>query len=156
MSATLWPARLHHLRRDSAEPERLARFYGDLLGDRVEALPNAQWLVQGHGRRLIVGHGASGAVPYFALALRDAAQLADEAAALERQGIAREPSPSPLFADGAFAVADPDGRRIVFGVPLRVSGVKSHLAARLQHFVCASTRLPEMLAFYRDKLGASE
>ncbi len=42
MTAPLWPARLHHLRRDSTEPERLARFYGELLGDRVEALPNAQ------------------------------------------------------------------------------------------------------------------
>ena len=70
-SARLWPARLHHLRRDSAEPERLARFYGELLGDRVEALPDGQWLVQGHGRRLVVGKGARGAVPYFALAMRE-------------------------------------------------------------------------------------
>ena len=156
MSAPLWPARLHHLRRDSAEPEKLARFYGELLGDHVEALPGAQWLVQGHGRRLIVGHGARAAVPYFALALRDAAQLAGYAAALDRQGVAREPSPSPLFAQGAFAVVDPDGRRVVFGIPLRASGIKGELAGRLQHFVCASTRVPEMLAFYRDTLGASE
>ena len=154
--AGLWPARLHHLRRDSREPERLARFYGELLGDRVEALPNGEWLVQGHGRRLIVGGGASAAVPYFALALRDAAQLADYAAALGRLGVAREPSPSPLFADGAFAVSDPDGRQVVFGLPVRASGIQSALAGRLQHFVCASTRVPEMLAFYRDTLGASE
>jgi len=155
-SARLWPARLHHLRRDSAEPERLARFYGELLGDRVEALPDSQWLVQGHGRRLVVGRGARAAVPYFALALRDAAQLAEYSAALDRLRLAREPSPSPLFAEGAFAVTDPDGRRIVFGLPLRTSGAQSALPARLQHFVCASTRLPEMLSFYRDTLGASE
>jgi len=156
MTAPLWPARLHHLRRDSAEPERLARFYGELLGDRVEALPDAEWLVQGHGRRLILGSGAKGAVPYFALALRDAAQLADYAAVLGRLGVVREPSPSPLFADGAFAVTDPDGRRIVFGLPARISGIQSRLPARLQHFVCASVRLPQMLAFYRDTLGARE
>jgi catechol 2,3-dioxygenase len=155
-SAQLWPARLHHLRRDSADPERLARFYGELLDDHVVALPDGQWLVQGHGRRLIVGGGAKGAVPYFALAMRDAAQLAGYAAALSRLGVSREPSPSPLFAEGAFAVADPDGRRIVFGIPLRVSGIRSTLAARLQHFVCASERVPEMLAFYRDTLGARE
>ena len=156
MTAPLWPARLHHLRRDSAEPEQLARFYGGLLGDRVEALPNAQWLVQGHGRRLIVGRGAKAAVPYFALAMRDAAQLADYAAALDQLGVAREASPSPLFSDGAFAVTDPDGRRVVFGLPVRVAGIQSALAARLQHFVCASMRVPEMLAFYRDRLGARE
>ncbi len=40
--SALWPARLHHLRRDSTAPERLARFYGELLGDRVEALPGAR------------------------------------------------------------------------------------------------------------------
>ena len=155
-SAGLWPARLHHLRRDSTEPERLARFYGELLGDRVEALPEGEWLVQGHGRRLVVGRGAHGAVPYFALAMRDAAQLANYAAALDRLAVAREPSPSPLFADGAFAVADPDGRRVVFGLPARVSGIQSTLPGRLQHFVCASVRVPEMLAYYRDTLGARE
>ncbi len=156
MTAPLWPARLHHLRRDSREPERLARFYGELLDDRIEALPNNEWLVQGHGRRLIVGKGASGAVPYFAFALRDAAQLADYAAALERQGVVCEPSPSPLFAEGAFAVADPDGRRVVFGLPVFSFENEATTTARLQHFVCASTRVPEMLAFYRDTLGASE
>jgi len=156
MTAPLWPARLHHLRRDSQEPERLARFYGELLGDRVEELPDAEWLVQGHGRRLIVGNGARASVPYFALAMRDATQLASYAAALDHLGVVREPSPSPLFADGAFALTDPDGRRIVFGLPVRESGIQSALPARLQHFVCASTRLPEMLSFYRDTLGASE
>jgi catechol 2,3-dioxygenase-like lactoylglutathione lyase family enzyme len=154
--APIWPARLHHLRRDSREPEQLAHFYGELLGDSVEALPNGEWLVQGHGRRLVVGSGAAGTVPYFGLALRDAAQLGEYAAALERLGVAREPSPSPLFAQGAFAVADPDGRRVVFGLPVRASGIQSALPARLQHFVCASTRVPEMLSFYRDVLGASE
>jgi len=156
MILPLWPARLHHLRRDSTEPERLARFYGELLGDRVEALPDGEWLVQGHGRRLIVGQGARAAVPYYALAMRDAAQLADYAAALDRLAVAREPSPSPLFAQGAFAVADPDGRRIVFGLPVFTFKNETTTTARLQHFVCASMRVPEMLAFYRDKLGARE
>jgi catechol 2,3-dioxygenase-like lactoylglutathione lyase family enzyme len=156
MSAPLWPARLHHLRRDSTEPERLARFYGELLDDRVEALPDAQWLVQGHGRRLIVGSGAKGAVPYFALAMRDAAQLSAYAAALDHLGVEREPSPSPLFGGGAFAVTDPDGRRVVFGLPVFNSEIEKTTTARLQHFVCASVRVPEMLAFYRDTLGARE
>ena len=67
----LWPARLHHLKRCSAEPERLARWYAELLGDRLEPLANGEWLVQGHQRRLLVGRGAPGAVPSIALAMRD-------------------------------------------------------------------------------------
>ena len=156
MSAPLWPARLHHLRRDSAEPERLARWYGELLGDRVEPLPGGEWVVQGHARRLVVGRGAPAAVPSIALAMRDAAHLAGYAAALDAAGIKREPAATPLFLDGAYAVTDPDGRRILFGLPVRVAGIQSQLHGRLQHFVCASARVPEMLAFYRDKLGARE
>ena len=39
MSTALWPARLHHLRRDSADPQSLARFYAELLTlQRVSAL----------------------------------------------------------------------------------------------------------------------
>jgi catechol 2,3-dioxygenase-like lactoylglutathione lyase family enzyme len=155
-ASALWPARLHHLRRDSAEPQRLARFYGELLEDRVEALPNGEWLVRGHGRRMIVGRGAPGAVPWFALAMKDAAHLAGYAEALDKLGVRREPFATPLFMEGAFAVTDPDGRRVAFGLPLRVSGIQSRMHARLQHFVCASSRVTDLLAFYRDTLGARE
>ncbi|MGH8765094.1 MAG: VOC family protein, partial [Burkholderiales bacterium] len=115
----LWPARLHHLRRDSSDPKALARFYGELLGDRVESLPDGSWLVQGHARRMIIGKGEPASVPWFALALRDAAQLAAYAATLQKLGVKHDPSPSPLFDDGAFAVTDPDGRQVAFGVPRR-------------------------------------
>jgi catechol 2,3-dioxygenase-like lactoylglutathione lyase family enzyme len=157
MTPPLWPARLHHLKRSSAEPERLARWYGELLGDRVEPLPGGDWLVQGHARRLVVGKGAAGSVPWFALALAGADQLAACAAALDARGIARLPSPSPLFADGAFRITDPDGRGVVFGLPKRAAAPSaSGLPGRLQHFVCASVRVPELLAFYRDTLGMQE
>ena len=149
VTSPLWPARLHHLRRDSPQPERLARFYGELLGDRVEPLPGASWLVAGPGRRLVVGKGAPGAVPYFALEVQDATQLGHLSASVQD----REPSPSPLFEDGAFAVRDPDGRQLVLGLPRKDSG--NGLCGRLQHFVCATTRLPEMLAFYK-RLGMVE
>ena len=148
----LWPARLHHLRRDSGDPQRLARFYGKLLGDRVERLAKDEWLVRGRDRILIAGRGAPGSVPFFALALRDAKHLASYGKQLDRLGVKRETSPSPLFAAGAFAVADPDGRRVVFGLPTKTSR-DSGLPGRLQHFVCASAAPDALLAFYRDTLG---
>ena len=145
----LWPARLHHLRRDSAQPERLAKFYGELLADRVERLADGTWLVAGPERRLVIGQGKTGAVPYFALQMQDAAHLA-----AYRRGLkAAEDFSSPLFADGAYAITDPDGRRIVFG--LAKDGAAQGLTARLQHFVCATQRLPEMIDFYRG-LGMVE
>ena len=150
MAPDLWPARLHHLRRDSAQPERLARFYGELLGDRVEPLPDGSWLVAGRGRRLVVGKGDAACVPYFALQMQDAAHLGDYRKKLTRT----ETFASPLLADGAFALTDPDGRRVVFGLP-REHPVADGLPGRLQHFVCATQRLPEMLEFYRG-LGMVE
>jgi catechol 2,3-dioxygenase-like lactoylglutathione lyase family enzyme len=159
MAAELWPARLHHLRRDSEDPERLAGFYAALLGDRARRLAQDEWLVAGRGRRLVLGRGAKGAVPYFALEMRDAAHLAAFRGALETEELACERSPSPLFGAGAFAVADPDGRRIVVGLPapgLDAEDAARGPAARLQHFVCASMQPEAMLGFYRDRLGMVE
>ena len=147
---SLWPARLHHLRRDSPQPERLAKFYGELLGDRVEPLDKDSWLVAGRERRMIVGRGKAGAVPYFALQMQDAAHLA----AFARGVTKREPSPTALFEDGAFALRDPDGRLAVFGIPKKDLS-EDGLPGRLQHFVCATTQLPEMIGFYRG-LGMVE
>lgn len=134
----LWPARLHHLRRDSPEPERLARFYGELLGDRVERTGD-RWLVSGPQRRMLIEEGKAGSVPYFAFHAKPG------------KG---EPFSDPLFRDGAVAVRDPDGRQVVFGIPKDTS-VSTGLPGRLQHFVCATTRLPEMVEFYRG-LGMLE
>ena len=135
---TLWPARLHHLRRDSPDPERLARFYGELLGDRIERIGD-QWLVSGPQRHMLVGEGKAASVPYFAFRAEPGPG---------------EPFKDPLFQDGAVALRDPDGRLVVFGLPKQELS-SAGLPGRLQHFVCATTRLSEMVAFYRG-LGMVE
>jgi catechol 2,3-dioxygenase-like lactoylglutathione lyase family enzyme len=150
MAPDLWPARLHHLRRDSPKPEPLARFYGELLGDRVARLPDGSWLVAGRGRRLVVGKGDAATVPYFALELQDRMQLDAYRRKLEKT----EDFACALFAAGAFSVTDPDGRRIAFGIS-RNEAETAGLPGRLQHFVCATQRLREMLEFYR-RLGMVE
>ncbi|MDA0275855.1 MAG: VOC family protein [Proteobacteria bacterium] len=151
-----WPARLHHLRRDSEDAAGLARYYGELLGDAVEPLPGGDWLVAGRGRRMVVGKGAKASVPYYALELRDAAQLAAYRRSLEAHGVPCSKSPSPLFGDEAFAIIDPDGRSVVFGMPRASAYAAPGLNARLQHFVCASTQPEAMLAFYRGRIGMVE
>jgi catechol 2,3-dioxygenase len=150
MNTDLWPARLHHLRRDSPQPERLARFYGELLGDRVAPLPDGSWRVAGRGRQMVVGKGEAATVPYFALQMQDTEHLA----AYRRKLARTETFTSSLLAEGAYAVTDPDGRKVVFGIPNETESADA-LPGRLQHFVCATERLPEMLEFYRG-LGMVE
>jgi hypothetical protein len=115
MTAPIWPARLHHLRRDSADPALLARFYGDLLGDRVEPLSASEWLIAGRDRVLVVGKGDQGAVPYFSVAMRDAAHPVPTAATWSsaaspakprpRRYSSRGRSPSPIRTAGALFLA---------------------------------------------------
>jgi catechol 2,3-dioxygenase len=162
----LWPARLDHFRLDSDDPPRLAAFYHDALGMAPEKLGDGTILVSGRERRLIIGRGTPGAQPYLAFRLGEPAQLDRMIRQIRARDVRLAASPTPLFDDGAFAVTDPDGRQVVFGVT-RGGGVTrnagphataSDLAAarlpgRLQHVVVATRDLPPMLRFYEEVLG---
>jgi catechol 2,3-dioxygenase len=156
----LWPADLDHIRYDSPEPRKLAGFYADAMGMVAAPLDDGSYLVQGRQRRLVVGPGAARANPYNAFALQDRAQLDAYRRFVAARGVALLPAPTKLFADGAFAARDPDGRLAVFGLPepgfapgAPEAGAAAPLPGRLQHVVVATARLPELSAFYRDALG---
>jgi catechol 2,3-dioxygenase-like lactoylglutathione lyase family enzyme len=155
----LWPARLDHIRLDSDDVKGLADFYCATLGFAATALADGSHLLQAPARRLVIGRGTPGTQPYSAFRLGSAAQLAALRDHLAGRGVALLASPSPVFAEGAIAVRDPDGRLAVFGLarddlesmPSGNSGAA--LPARLQHVVVASPHLPEMMRFYEDVLG---
>ncbi len=157
----IWPAPLDHLRLDSDDPDRLADFYAGLLGFDAFDLPEAAKLLQGPGRRLVVGRGKPGARPYHGFRLRDRTQQDAVRAFFAAQGIELEPSPSEVFAPDAVAVRDPDGWLSVFGLPRRdlpairtVNGAPGRsYTARLQHVVVASRNLDPMMRWYEDALG---
>ena len=153
----LWPAQLDHIAIESPDPERLAQFYARALGMGVTPLGNGCWLAAGRQRHLIISHGSSRGHPFSAFAVADRAQLDAYRRFIVARGAALLASPTPLFAEGAFAVRDPDGRLAVFGQPHRKGaageGGAAVLPGRLQHVVVASSRFPEMMAFYRDVLG---
>jgi catechol 2,3-dioxygenase len=150
----LWPARLDHLRIDSPTPKALADFYARALGAAVSRLDGATYLADAGKCRLVIGPGEARGHPYSAYALADRAQLERYRRFVGERGGALLPSPTPLFAEGAFAVRDPDGRLSVFGVAPSRGGDSAALPpARLQHVVVASSRFPAMMAFYRDVLG---
>lgn len=157
-TSPLWPADLDHIRIDSPAPKALAEFYARALGMRVSPLGDDAYLAEGERRRLVIGRGAVRGHPWSAFALEDDVQLERYRHFVVERGGVPLPSPTPLFAQGGFAISDPDGRLAVFGVrggraATRASGAAAAFAARLQHVVVASRRFPPMMAFYRDVLG---
>ena len=151
----LWPARLHHLRYDSKQPEAMVTFYRDCLGLEPRELGDGLWLMAGGERRLLIGGGET-ELAFSAFALENTGRLDDFRAQVQAQGLNLAPSPTPLFAEDAFTVHDPDGRGVVFGVPAEPPEAPrrmDRLAGRLQHVVVATTQVVSMTAFYEDALG---
>ncbi len=158
ITSPLWGAELDHIRLDSGDPHQLTAFYRDAFAMAEQALADGTTLLRGPDRRLIVGSGAEGGQPYSAFRFADQAQLDAYKAHLTAQGVNLMPSPSPLFAGSAFAVADPDGRQMVFGLAEVANDEDSgapagHPPGRLQHVVVATADLSAMMAFYEDTLG---
>ena len=153
----LWPAQLDHLRLDAADPAASVAFYRDVLGMAPCALPDGTTLMQGPGRRIVIGRGEDGAQPWSAFRVADPRQLEALRAHARGRGLEPLPSPSPVFGAEAFALRDPDGRLIAFGLPRAApeatTSPRAALPGRLQHVVVASAQLDAMLRFYRDALG---
>jgi catechol 2,3-dioxygenase-like lactoylglutathione lyase family enzyme len=154
----LWPAKLDHLRRDGENPDALAEFYAAALGFEPTRLDADTWLLAGFNRRLLIGKGAKGTQDFAAFRLTGPDHLAAFRAHCEKQGLHPAPNPTPLFAEG-FALADPDGRTLAFGLadptlhpPPPGAGAKG-LPGRLQHVVYATQDLPRLIEFYVGKLG---
>ncbi len=161
LESPIWPAQLDHLRLDSDDPAMLADFYATAFGYHQKSLPDETYLLQGPGRRLIVGPGKPGARPYHGYRLQNRQQLEGVRDFLQGQGLNTEPSPSTIFQEDAVAVRDPDGWLSVFGLPRtdlpsqKVNNVPSavNLSGRLQHVVVATDNLQPMMNFYEKTLG---
>ena len=157
----LWPAQLDHIRLDSEHPASLIDFYRRALGMTPSDLDDGTVLMQGPARRILIGRGAAGAQPFMAFKVQADHQLDALRRHVVRRGLEPLACPSAIFAPGAFAVCDPDGRLAVFGLPRTDLPVPEQacdspaakLPGRLQHVVVASTALPAMLRFYEHDLG---
>ena len=162
-------ATLDHLCIHSAEPERLAQFYESAYA--VDRTPLAGgWLCAAVERRLFISAGEPNTVGAFAYGFATREALIAHRAALQAKGLALRANPSPLFDDDAFAVADPDGNVVAFGVsfprkacpgldPGREPGDSSQRhwvpagagttsLARLQHCAFRTANIDAMVAFY--------
>ena len=157
----LWPAQLDHFRIDADDPMPLVAFYEAALGMVPTELDDGTVLMQAPGRRLVIGQGTRGAQPFIAFRVQTDSQLDDLRRHAISRGVKPLASPTGVFASGAFAVRDPDGRLAVFGLPrteLANAALLADLSAaklpgRLQHVVVASNNLAPMLRFYEEDLG---
>jgi catechol 2,3-dioxygenase-like lactoylglutathione lyase family enzyme len=145
---------LHHLEIESRDPERLAAFYAKAL--QMEHVRSGErHLCRGPDRLTLFKAGRDKTLGFAAFACRDADALAALRQHIESRGVELLPSPSPLFDERAFAVRDPEGNTLVFGlgngeIALRPPGV---LRGPLQHVTVNSTQMAAMEAFYTDRLG---
>jgi len=157
----LWPAQLDHFRLDTDDPLPLIAFYQEALGMAPTKLNDGTVLMQALARRLVIGPGLRGAQPYIAFRVQTESQLEALRRHVIGRGVKPLASPTPVFASGAFAVRDPDGRLAVFGLPRTeladvipvVDSCAAELPGRLQHVVVASNDLAPMLRFYEEDLG---
>lgn len=147
-------AYLHHLHFHSPEPEKLAAWYGTTMEMKTEALSPGVWLVSGPARQVLFSAGDAKKLVHASFAVRDAEALEGVRARAVEQGLVPRPVDAPLFQAGAFAVDDPDGNTIYFG--LAPSDAVRMLRGRrgpVQHLTLA-TRDPEAIQeFYAGKLG---
>ncbi len=143
---------LHHIQLHSSDPARMAHFYAEAMDMTVQELGRGEWICEGPARRILFTPGQDRTLGYGSFGVRDAEGLGAVREAAERSGVTILPSPSPLFADDAFAVRDPDGNLAVFGLGGPEQARKG-LRGPLQHLTLA-TRDPDAIeAFYVGKLG---
>jgi catechol 2,3-dioxygenase-like lactoylglutathione lyase family enzyme len=143
-------AALDHACLQSAEPQRLAEFL-ELAYSMKRTPLDGGWQCTAPDRSLIVRRGEPNTAAFFAYAFESPNRLAAHRRALGEKGRELRANPSPLFDGAAYALSDPDGNVVAFGLRTRSSN-DSHepLAARLQHLAFRTPRLDEMVAFYES------
>ena len=163
MVSAVWGAKLHHVQRESDQPEKLIDLYCKTLGFAVENIASDKWLLTAPERCLIISRGDAYQQPMHAFAMKDEAHLDQMLEHCKAQKLAPQAVETPVFSD-AFQVIDPEGRQVMFGVLVAAArdmkGDPSNPAgafnARLQHVVVTSSQDRKVTAFYRDKLGFRE
>ena len=146
-------AYLHHVAFESPDPEALSRFYAQAMDMSCVQVAAGEWRCEGPARRFVAVKGKARQLAFAGLACRDQYGLGMIKARAEKEGLTIEKSPSPYFHDGAFAVRDPDGNLICFGLAIRQADGFKGIKGPTQHLTFASKDVEAFAAFYHGKLG---
>lgn len=145
---------LHHIQIKSNDPSRLAEFYAgavDMTARKLSA-GGRDWVCEGPGRRILFTEGENKALGFGAFACRDAEGLAALRERAIQSGLDLSPSPSCLFGSEAFAVNDPDGNVVTFGLGTQAPPTTG-LRGPLQHLTLATRDPTAIERFYVGGLG---
>ncbi|SDR42867.1 Catechol 2,3-dioxygenase [Rhizobiales bacterium GAS191] len=153
LSALQAGAYLHHLHLHSPDAERLASFYADTMDMKAETCGPDTWRVIGAGRRLLVSRGPAKKLAHAGFGLRDRESLDGLRARAAAQGLEPQVVAISVFEEGAFAVVDPDGNHVIFGLAMPDGAVPRGLRGPIQHLTLATRNVRAIEAFYSDKLG---
>jgi catechol 2,3-dioxygenase len=153
LSALQAGAYLHHLHLHSPDAERLASFYADTMDMKAAARGPFMWQATGVGRRLLVSQGPAKRLAHAGFALRDRDGLEGLRERAASQGLAPQAASTPFFEEGCFAVVDPDGNRLIFGLAAPEAVAPPGLRGPLQHLTLATRDVGAIEGFYVGKLG---
>jgi len=150
----IWPARLDHICIATPQPDEMLAFYCDGVGYQSEQIDKDLWKLSGHQRTVLLTTGEARQMDFMAFWLDDAERFNAFREEVSAKGATIENSTSPLFDGDAFAVSDPDGTRIVFGLAdYKAAESSTDLSGELQHLAVATQQLEAMRTFYSDTLG---
>jgi catechol 2,3-dioxygenase len=152
-SALQASAYLHHLHLHSPDAGRLAGFYRDVMDMHAQDTDGDAWMVRGPGRRVLFSKGPAKTLAHAGFAVRDRRALEGLWARAEDKGLRPRDFPIPHFGDGTFAVTDPDGNVIVFGVAAEEPPTPHGICGPIQHLTLATMNVRALEDFYAGKLG---
>jgi catechol 2,3-dioxygenase len=144
---------LHHIELQSPNPAALARFYGAAMDMRVETLDGGRLLCVGPQRRMLFADGPQQKMGFAAFACRDRDGLDELRAHAQGADAPMVASPSLLFGSEAFAVRDPDGNIMVFGLAPDNDPQPKGITGPLQHVTLGTSDVTAIEKFYTEKLG---
>jgi catechol 2,3-dioxygenase-like lactoylglutathione lyase family enzyme len=144
--------KLHHLSFSTDQRDQMIEFYRDQMGMTEIEEVGGDVVLRAKNRIMHFVDGPKNRLNYAAYGAPDQNVLDELRQKHETAGVTLSPSPSPVFGEDAYAITDPDGNQMVFGVYSEMADDQS-MAGRMQHVVVASTQVEAMIAFYSDKVG---
>lgn len=153
MTAIQASAYLHHLHFTSPDPHTLASFYAESMQMSIQPLDSDLLLLVGPGRRILLSAGEAKHLVTAGFAVRDAEALLGLRTFAEQHHLQPRPTRSPLFHGEAFAVTDPDGNILHFGLAQPAAPMPKGIRGPLQHLTLASSNIEAIEDFYANKLG---
>lgn len=147
-------AYLHHLHFHSPNPGKMADWYATAMDMKVSSPRHDLWQVSGPARQVLFSEGEAGKLEHAGFAVRDAASLQGLRDYAEASNVEVRDVDTALFNPGGFAVCDPDGNEIYFGLAIPQSpDAQRRIRGPLQHLTLATRNLQAIEDFYAGKLG---